>query len=467
MPNKAHFKPNEIDVPDENPFKNDKLSRKESVNNLATLLKNAASPLTISINGGWGTGKTTFLKMIDTTLQKEGGQTIFFNAWKNDFSKEPLVTFLAEINEKIPSDTAIPKWDKAKAAILPMIKRGIIESAKVASAGALQLDSLDDMNNLLSEYSEEKKLLEEFHANMKEIFSGGDSEHTLYIFVDELDRCRPTYAIELLERIKHIFPVEGLVFVLAMDKEQLMHSIKNVYGSDFDAAGYLRRFIDVEYALPQSVLEAFIDGLWKQYDFYSFFEERALHNYSETRHDSENLLAAFQHVCAVKNLSLREVEQILAHINLVRWATANDQYLQAELIVFFVIAKGLYPKEYYACIKNSEDYESWISVLYKIFPEAVRHDFENNHYVVRTCAITEGYLIMPSVHPSEDFSKIVEKHISSRSATPKDKDYLAEVTRILQYAHENHKDEMYFKLEYSIKRVEMLSQFHFGDDADR
>ncbi|QDE47832.1 hypothetical protein EIN43_17235 [Enterobacter hormaechei] len=66
-----------------------------------------------------------------------------------------------------------------------------------------------------------------------------------FIFIDELDRCRPNYAIDMLETIKHLFDINNVVFVIATDKEQLSHSICSVYGSGFDATRYLDRFLYV------------------------------------------------------------------------------------------------------------------------------------------------------------------------------------------------------------------------------
>ena len=84
----------------------------------------------------------------------------------------------------------------------------------------------------------------------------------LVMVVDELDRCRPTFAIELLERIKHLFDVPYLVFVIGIDEEQLKKSLKSVYG-DIDTQNYLQKFIDVETTLPQLSTDDFIDSVWK------------------------------------------------------------------------------------------------------------------------------------------------------------------------------------------------------------
>ena len=68
--------------------------------------------------------------------------------------------------------------------------------------------------------------------------------------IDELDRCRPSYAIELLESAKHIFSVDGVVFALSTNRQQLEASIKGVYGDSFSATDYLERFFDISFRLP-------------------------------------------------------------------------------------------------------------------------------------------------------------------------------------------------------------------------
>jgi hypothetical protein len=99
---------------------------------------------------------------------------------------------------------------------------------------------------------------------LKEVISSdseGKLEKPMFVFIDELDRCRPTYAIELLETVKHLFDIPGLIFVIATDTEQLQHSIKAVYGEGFDSNKYLYRFFDRTFTLKQPDLEKFIKSL--------------------------------------------------------------------------------------------------------------------------------------------------------------------------------------------------------------
>ena len=71
----------------------------------------------------------------------------------------------------------------------------------------------------------------------------------MVFIVDELDRCRPTFAIELLERVKHVFDVPNILFVFGLNRDELCKSLRSVYG-EIDADVYLRRFFDFEFNLP-------------------------------------------------------------------------------------------------------------------------------------------------------------------------------------------------------------------------
>ena len=99
----------------------------------------------------------------------------------------------------------------------------------------------------------------------------GQTGRPLIVMIDELDRCRPSYAVELLEVAKHLFSVNNIVFVLAVNRAELIHSIRAVYGGGFDGDGYLRRFFDVDIRLPEPKRVAFIDMLLDTIRFRDYF----------------------------------------------------------------------------------------------------------------------------------------------------------------------------------------------------
>src|SRR5262249_53229542 len=103
----------------------------------------------------------------------------------------------------------------------------------------------------LASYRNDMQALEDFRKFLEGVATQGDKP--VIFIVDELDRCKPSYAIEVLERIKNIFSVKGVVFVLVLNREQLAESIRWIYGSGVDAANYLQKFIDVECVLPKKL----------------------------------------------------------------------------------------------------------------------------------------------------------------------------------------------------------------------
>ncbi len=93
----------------------------------------------------------------------------------------------------------------------------------------------------------------------------------MFFFIDELDRCNPHFAIKLLERVKHLFEVPNIIFVLAVNIDQLQYAVQGFYGSsNIDGKQYLKRFIDIEYSLPAPNLEEYCKFMFGAYDFNSF-----------------------------------------------------------------------------------------------------------------------------------------------------------------------------------------------------
>ena len=111
----------------------------------------------------------------------------------------------------------------------------------------------------MSRYGEAKQAITEFRQTLGDVADALSEDHNgrpLVVVVDELDRCRPSYAIELLETAKHPFAVDRVVFVLAVNRAQLAESVRALYGAGFNSEGYLRRFFDLDFRLPEPNREA-------------------------------------------------------------------------------------------------------------------------------------------------------------------------------------------------------------------
>lgn len=270
--------------PDEkDPWDGDVLSRCKIAEFLTPILTKSHGPLVLNIDSPWGTGKTFFLRRWAMSL-KAAHPVVYFSAWETDYVEEPLVAFLAECHEQLSAQN-LPAEAKQKLQKLGKngmrVARGLVPLlVKAIGRKALGDEGLGEVKDLLDDdtekdtiqaaadlgsrwlasYAKEKSAIAQFRTFLEatvEAMRGSGLEPPLLVFVDELDRCRPTYAIRLLERIKHIFGVKGVIFVLGTDATQLGHSLGAVYGQGFDSAEYLRRFIDQTYTLPRPDYEQF------------------------------------------------------------------------------------------------------------------------------------------------------------------------------------------------------------------
>lgn len=280
-------------------FNKDLLDRGPHVRAITDLLLKTDGNFVMTTSSPWGTGKTTFMRMWKVWLEHEGHPCVLFNAWENDYIDNPFLTFIAEMYEQLYAlegkgkqarRTALTKLKTAGKKLFPKllslgVKTGLgvsVDFEKIGreifkdrdfdlskiGEGLTQImgDSMEAYaSDALESHTTTKKLKEKFKTQLKTVVKNLNSDQKMFFFVDELDRCKPTYAIELLEVIKHLFDVEGIIFVLSLDREQLGHSVRSAYGEGVDADGYLRRFIDLEYRIPEPTVDQFVRHLGQMY----------------------------------------------------------------------------------------------------------------------------------------------------------------------------------------------------------
>ncbi|CAH1540621.1 NTPase KAP [Vibrio jasicida] len=251
----------------------------------------------LNLNSEWGSGKTYFLKRWANDL-KEHYPVVYVDAWEKDYSEDPLMTVVSAIikdlkaqagrdEEKFTAPTKLIGLLKAAApgiargmskrflGIDPVIimeagerENGAIESITVPSDNGESIDlshaGSDVVKHLIREHEAKSEAISNLKKNVAQWVEAVKALKSIsfpaFIFIDELDRCRPSYAVEMLETIKHIFDIPGVVFVVATDTEQLQHAVKAVYGEGFDARVYLGRFFNSRFSLKAPSLENFLDA---------------------------------------------------------------------------------------------------------------------------------------------------------------------------------------------------------------
>ena len=251
----------QIDVPETDPFQYDLLERRRLVLTLADTLVGTHGPAVFSIDGAWGTGKTTFVRMLAQVLKKKGVNVVSVNAWETDYSRDPLNVLSASLlrNAAISDAGKSERFKKAAsrlmADLIPATTKGVLKA--MAPGGELVVDNLVDEISKLLDRPESASIhgseaVQDFRTRLKDLSSPCEGmEGPLVVIVDELDRCRPDYAVSMLEIIKHFFDTEGVVFLLAVNRSQLDESVRTLYGTVNDPESYFRRFFDVELRLSQ------------------------------------------------------------------------------------------------------------------------------------------------------------------------------------------------------------------------
>lgn len=260
------IKPRDIDVPEDDPFKHDLLGRREPAEVFTHLVGNLQDSCVLAVDAPWGAGKTTFLRMWTQHLRNQGFPVVEFNAWETDFSQEPFVTLSTELTEGLQSGETetIKKLKEASKEVLRWVVPSTIQIAASSIPGTGQKlgeTAASYVEERLSGHLKARKSVAEFSCVLQDMaaaLSEANGNRPLLFVIDELDRCRPSHAIELLEVAKHLFSVDRIIFVLAINRDQLAHSVRALYGNGFNAEGYLRRFFDVDFRLLEPDRDAFI-----------------------------------------------------------------------------------------------------------------------------------------------------------------------------------------------------------------
>lgn len=322
----------EIEVPTDNPWRPDRLDRKRYGDLLTKLVDRTRTPFVLALDSAWGTGKTSFVKMWRQDLENQGYKTLYFNAWETDYVAEPLIALVGELGI-LGGDEARGEVGKLKSIAGKVIRKAIPVLVRVGTQGLLTLDDGDVEGAIgefvqgvaqerIDDYENRKKDLGAFREALGKLVEGISDGRPLVFFIDELDRCRPSFAVELLERVKHLFEVPGIFFVLSTDRSQLAHSVRAVYGEKFDGEEYLRRFVDLTYVLPEPSPEAFS----------SYLLERSGAP-SSMRSGREILVFLMSHLSFNLRQQQRTVTLLSVAVRCVRRRSADDPMLAAFAVL--------------------------------------------------------------------------------------------------------------------------------------
>ena len=326
-------------------------NRKPIAENIIRLL---TSPIDLSpmvIDGGWGTGKTEFCQKLIRLMQQQHPdyQPVYIDAFRSDHSGEPLLALLAEIIKTCtPEDTSEQPSEQRKNITRKIAKAARFGIKTVAKAAASHLlkQSTDDLAEefqqiindgqdadslaetvtdaaatiashtidatveaLLKEQIEAEKNLETLKACLKELAA----DKPIILFIDELDRCRPDYAVDMLEVIKHVFDVENVKVVLVTNTKQLRAAINHRYGVEVDAHKYLNKFLKYSFTLPDKVAVPFeVERALVSVEYFKqLIRKSHIADQLKDLIEENNIMSSISDMIEGGHISLREVEQLV------------------------------------------------------------------------------------------------------------------------------------------------------------
>ncbi|MDR6804268.1 DNA-binding MarR family transcriptional regulator [Dyadobacter sp. BE34] len=343
---------NDLVISKDDPFATCQLGRKKYADVLTQIVDEPGNGFVLAINNEWGTGKTTFVKMWQQQLQNNGFTTLYFNAWENDFERNPLAAIMSELkvlrkksNAKT-FDSLVKKGAVLTKNVLPALVKGLakryIDSEELVEGIVSSTEAAAEiLENEIDEYTARKKSLLDFRADLEKFLESTKGDKPVIFIIDELDRCRPNYAVEVLEHMKHFFAVNGIIFVLSIDKVQLGHAVRGVYGSEqLNADEYLRRFIDLEYSIPEPDIEKFVNYLFKYFSFDQFFKSPKKLEYRSAESDRESFQNLAKILFKLKSPTLRQQEKIFAQARIALKMFSYEQFLFPETLLFLIYLRS-------------------------------------------------------------------------------------------------------------------------------
>ena len=335
----------------------DEFKRKPIAENIIRLLTSDIDLSPMVIDGGWGTGKTEFCQKLIRLMQQQHPdyQPVYIDAFRSDHSGEPLLALLAEIIKACtPEDTGEQPSEQRKNITRKVAKAAgfVMKTVVQAAVGHVLKQNTDDlaeelqqiMNDdqeadslaetvtdaaatiashtidatveaLLKEQIEAEKNLETLKACLKELAA----EKPIILFIDELDRCRPDYAVDMLEVIKHVFDVENVKVVLVTNTKQLRAAINHRYGMEVDAQKYLDKFLKYSFALPDKIVAPFgmIQALVSVEYFKQLIQNSRMASELQALIDERSPIIGFiSDMIERNNISLRETERLVRFLEI-------------------------------------------------------------------------------------------------------------------------------------------------------
>ena len=337
-----------------NPFFDCMPGAQDYANCLMQSIKTKPTPYVLMLDSKFGMGKTYFSTRFTKFLRKNDINCVYFSAWENDYIESPFASFSKEILLYINKEAkrltkAKNKIEEVSTATLKLI----LDMAKSTSTtfginaglfnGQININNeqlLNAAKDFMETFISEKDSIIKFKETLKSFIENDLPNKRLVLIVDELDRCRPDYAMKTLEIIKHFFDIKGLFIILPTNENSMNKCVQSLYGFNEDKKSsecYFKKFFDdTECLYEPDYLKIIQDNvtserLQKAFDEHKFSTENGRYNSLDTLHTKLN------EYCKCERFTMRETVAICEKI--VHFCNHIKKKLDCEYLAYKICQK--------------------------------------------------------------------------------------------------------------------------------
>lgn len=360
----------------------DEFNRKPFAEFLVRLLLNEQDFFPLAITGPWGTGKTEFCKKAVNLINREYSDKLvsgYLNAFAEDRYNDSLISILSSLYRNFVFDGQkcfVAEEQKKKALVVfgeVILSHLPFALAKVAvpqmeGFADFAKDLLDKFKHSNVELSfEDRANLDARLDTLKNLLKEISGDKTFVLFIDELDRCRPNFALQTLETIKHVFGTEKLKIIFVINKDQLVEIIKHSYGNNEEIADlYLDKFFQVQLKLSEITksLDDEIIATSVLYFDMEFGNSNLFDSYIFNRDGGENSQVAhlLRECISRYRLSLRDVQKLLKYVSIYSLVRTESKSLPIiySMIEMYAVFQFAFNKKMY------RNYKIGIPLLHEV-----------------------------------------------------------------------------------------------------
>lgn len=371
------------------PFdENSEIDRAYLAKSLDGLYENIVQPSVAILDGRWGVGKTTFIKRWIRGSDDKKFSVLYFDAFAHDYMDQPFdalsASLLGILSSKI--DKTDSRYQKIKSSAVDVSKRLAVSGAKLAirfgTAGLIDGAMIDSIATdisaeagdlaekaveaVLERQAQDKAAFDLFRSNLGKISdllcsddTDDQGQKNVIFVIDELDRCRPDFALGILECLKHFFRADKLHFLLVTNKDVIRKSVEARYGIGDSSEEYLQKFYDFTIGFERS-------AEYEHNHVSANYSKKIISNLLKGKVDGSRIHSIQSNtaqICRAFNLTLRDAEHIATSLCLAFLSLSDRQFSPSPWLVFLSFFKVKHPSVYTAIKNGSPCYSSVEAVL--------------------------------------------------------------------------------------------------------